>query len=103
MFEFCSGLVDLVVGVRHHRGGGHRLTLAGERFVRRLAEDIAQMGDQGVDLRKRCSQGTECETGDGGPNAIAVMSRHAWSVQSSVGVHHDVCNRPALSTTNASS
>jgi hypothetical protein len=31
VFEFCSGLVDLVVCVRHHRGGGHRLTLAGER------------------------------------------------------------------------
>jgi hypothetical protein len=31
VFEFCSGLVDLVVGVRHHRGGGHRLTLTGER------------------------------------------------------------------------
>jgi len=33
VFEFCSGLVDLVVGVRHHRGGGHRFALAGERFV----------------------------------------------------------------------
>jgi hypothetical protein len=31
--QFCSGLVDLVVGVRHHGGGGHRLALAGERFV----------------------------------------------------------------------
>ena len=35
VFEFCSGLVDLVVCVGHHGGGGHRLTLAGERFVGR--------------------------------------------------------------------
>ena len=39
VFEFCSGLVDLVVCVRHYRGGGHRLTLAGERFVGLIAED----------------------------------------------------------------
>src|ERR1700758_5285696 len=39
--QFCSGLVDLVVGVRRHGGGGHRLTLAGERFVGLVAEDIA--------------------------------------------------------------
>jgi hypothetical protein len=39
--QFCSALVDLVVGVRHHRGGGHRLTLAGERFVCLFAENIA--------------------------------------------------------------
>jgi hypothetical protein len=38
-FEFCSGLVDLVVGVGHHRGGGHRLTLVGGRFVGRLAKN----------------------------------------------------------------
>src|SRR6185437_15003520 len=29
--QFCSGLVDLVVCVRHPGGGGHRLALAGER------------------------------------------------------------------------
>ena len=29
VFEFCSGLVDLVVGVGHHLGGRHRLALAG--------------------------------------------------------------------------
>jgi hypothetical protein len=40
-FEFCSGLVDLVVGVGCHRGGGHRFTLSGERFVGLVAEDIA--------------------------------------------------------------
>ena len=36
--QFCSGLVDLVVGVGRHGGGGHRLTFAGERFVGRVAE-----------------------------------------------------------------
>jgi hypothetical protein len=41
VFEFCSGLIDLVVGVARHGGGGHRLIVAGERFVGRLAEDIA--------------------------------------------------------------
>jgi hypothetical protein len=30
--QFCSGLVDLVVCVGGHGGGGHRLALAGERF-----------------------------------------------------------------------
>ena len=39
--QFCSGLVDLVVGVGRHGGGGHRLTLAGKRFVGLVAEDIA--------------------------------------------------------------
>ena len=49
--QFCSGLVDLVVCVRHHFGGGHRLTLAGERFVGLVAEDIAQVGDRGAEFR----------------------------------------------------
>jgi hypothetical protein len=39
--QFCSRLVDLVVGVGRDGGGGHRLTLAGERFVGLVAEDIA--------------------------------------------------------------
>jgi hypothetical protein len=47
VFEFRSGLVDLVVCVRHHGGGGHRLTLAGERFVGRVTEDVAKVGDRG--------------------------------------------------------
>ena len=56
--QFCSGLVDLVVGVRHDLGGGHRLTLAGERFVGRLAEDIAEVVDRGAELwQGRCGQG----------------------------------------------
>ena len=43
MFEFCSGLVDLVVCVGHHGGGGHRLTLAGKRFVGLVAENVAKL------------------------------------------------------------
>ena len=31
--QFCSGLVDLVVGVGGYLGGAHRLALARERFV----------------------------------------------------------------------
>ena len=50
MFEFCSGLADLVVCVGRHGGGGHRLALAGERFVGRLAEYIAEVGDRGAQL-----------------------------------------------------
>jgi hypothetical protein len=50
VFEFRSGLVDLVVCVRRHFSGSHHLTLAGERFVGRLTEDVAQVGDRGVDL-----------------------------------------------------
>jgi hypothetical protein len=43
--QFCSGLVDLAVYVGHYGGSAHRLTLAGERFVGLVAEDIAQVGD----------------------------------------------------------
>src|ERR1700755_1531235 len=68
VFEFCSGLVDLVVGVGHHRGGGHRLALASERFVGRLAEHIAQVGDRRAEFgERRRGEGTECETDNGGP------------------------------------
>jgi hypothetical protein len=56
----------LVVCEVHHLGGGHRLALVGERFVSLVAEDVAQVGDRGAELRKRCAQGIECETGDGG-------------------------------------
>lgn len=31
--ELCSGLVDLVVGVGHHRCSRHRFALPGQRFV----------------------------------------------------------------------
>ena len=70
--QFCSGLVDLVVGVGHHRGGGHRLALAGERFVGRLAEDIAEVGDRGGDFGDpRYGEGTEREPGDSGRRFVA--------------------------------
>jgi hypothetical protein len=51
--ESCSGLVDLVVCVRRHGGGGHRFTPAGERFVGLVAEDIAEVGDRGGDFGDR--------------------------------------------------
>jgi hypothetical protein len=69
MFEFCSGLVDLVICVLHHLGGGHRLALAGERFVGLVAEHIAEVGDRGVDLRKnrpRIRAGGDPADGGGG-------------------------------------
>ena len=70
--QFCSGLVDLVVGVRRHGGGGHRLTLAGERFVGRLTEHIAEVGDRGGDFGDpRRGDGTEREPGDGGRRFVA--------------------------------
>ena len=42
----------LVIG-----GGGHRLTLVGERFVGLVAEDIAQVGDRGGDFGDPCWRG----------------------------------------------
>ena len=48
--QFCSCLVDLVVCVGRHGGGGHRLTLAGERFVGLVAQDIAEVGDRGAEF-----------------------------------------------------
>ena len=45
-----SGLADLVVGVGHHGGGGHRLAFAGQRFVGLVAEDFSQVKDRRVDL-----------------------------------------------------
>jgi hypothetical protein len=57
----------LVVGVRHHLGGGHRLTLAGERFVGLVAEDLAEVGDGGGEFGdRRRRERTEREPGDGG-------------------------------------
>src|ERR1700752_1169408 len=50
--EVCSGLVDLVVGVGQHGGGGHRLSLAGERFVGRVAEDVAEVRDRDGEFRE---------------------------------------------------
>jgi hypothetical protein len=51
--QFCSGLVDLVVCVGHHGGGGHRLAAAGERFVGLVAEDFAEVSDRGAGLGER--------------------------------------------------
>jgi hypothetical protein len=39
--EFCSGLVNLAVGIGLHGGGGHRSTPLGERLVDLVAEDLA--------------------------------------------------------------
>jgi hypothetical protein len=69
VFQFCSGLVDLVVGVGHHGGGGHRLTLAGERFVGLVAEDVAEVGDRGGEFRD-CRSGEEIECEDSGNRFI---------------------------------
>ena len=49
--QFCSGLVDLVICVGRHGGGGHGLTLAGEGFIDLVAEDIAKVGGRGVDFK----------------------------------------------------
>src|SRR5258707_10677778 len=40
LLEFCSGLVDLVVRIGHHGGGGHRFAGSTERFVSLLAENL---------------------------------------------------------------
>jgi hypothetical protein len=48
--QFCSGLVDLVVGECRHCGGGHGLALGYERLVGLFAEDITQMGNRGINL-----------------------------------------------------
>jgi hypothetical protein len=75
VFEFCSGLVDLVVGVGRHGGGGHRLTLAGERFIGLVAEDIAEVGDRGVDLGEgRAGEGVDSKAGDCGRRFVASES-----------------------------
>ena len=83
--QLGSGLLDLVVGVRHHRGGGHRLTVAGERFVGLVAEDVAEVRDCGGEFGVcRRGEGAECETGDGGcrfeaSEAVGVSRRKSAS------------------------
>jgi hypothetical protein len=65
--QIYSGLVNLVVCVRRHSGGAHRLALAGQRFVGLVAEDIAEMSDRCGDFGKNLrGHGAEGETGDGG-------------------------------------
>ena len=68
-----SGLVDLVVGVGRHCGGGHRLALVGQRFVDLVAENLAQVGDgSGADLGDpRHGEWIEGETGDHGGGFMA--------------------------------
>jgi hypothetical protein len=39
---------------------------AGERFVGLVTEDVAQVGDRGVELSNRCGEGTGGEPGHGG-------------------------------------
>jgi hypothetical protein len=41
--QICSRLVDSVVWVGGQGGGGHRLTLSGERIIGLIAEDIAEV------------------------------------------------------------
>jgi hypothetical protein len=73
--ESCSGLVDLVVCVVSHSGGGHRFTLAGERFVGLVAEDVAEVGDRGGDFgERRRRERAEREAGDGEPAATKMPS-----------------------------
>ena len=48
VFQFCSDLVDLIVCVGRHRGGGHRFSLARKRFVGLVAKYYAQVGDRGL-------------------------------------------------------
>jgi len=72
VFEFCSCLVDLVIGIRRNRGGGHRLAAAGERLVGLVSKDFVQVGDRGADFgERRRGEGADCETGDGGRRLVA--------------------------------
>lgn len=64
--EAGAGLVDLVVCVGCHGGAGHLFTCARERFIGRVAEDLAQVSDRGVELAKGRSGGTYRQAGDGG-------------------------------------
>src|SRR5215472_424307 len=79
VFEFCSGLVDLVVGVGHHGGGGHRLALAGERFVGLVAEGFAEVGDGNVRLwNERSRVGRGGESTDGGGRFVVPKPVEQW-------------------------
>ena len=69
--QLCSGLVDLVVGVGRHLGGSHPLALAGERLIGLVAEDIAEVGDRGAELRKCCGKRTERGTSNRGRRLMA--------------------------------
>ena len=71
--QFCSGLVDLVVCVCHHGGGGHRLTLAGERFVDLVGEDTGVVaGDHVLVLRHQVDVIEQVGAGASGGYPVAV-------------------------------
>ena len=55
--QLCSGLVDLVLCVGCHGSGAHHFACTGERFVGRVAEDIAQVGDRGADSGTAAGRG----------------------------------------------
>ena len=50
LLEFCSSLVDLVIRIGRNCRRGHRFTLAGERVVFLVAEDLAKANDRGAEL-----------------------------------------------------
>ena len=61
----------MVVGVRRDGGGGHRLAVAGERFVGVVAEDIAEVGDRGIHFGKGCrGERTAVRPSDGGVDHV---------------------------------
>jgi len=74
VFEFCSGLVDLVLCVGGHGGGGHRLTLAGERFIGLVAEDITPGGRSRRESKGSPARGRIAQTHD--PTAHAEGGSH---------------------------
>jgi hypothetical protein len=76
-FEFCSGLVDLVIAVRDDGAHGHRFALADERFVSLVAKDVAKVGEGSFELRNRGGGGGDDarETGDCGRRFVMSRSR----------------------------
>ena len=80
--QFCSGLVDLVVGVGRHFGGGPSLALAGERFIGLVAEDLAEVGDRDGDFGDQvCGQWIDGKPGEwlSLVRSVRSRSRHAAS------------------------
>src|SRR5262249_15020075 len=68
--QVCSGLVDLVVCADHHFGGGHRFALVRERFVRLIAEDIAEVGDRRIPARAACAGHVQIDNGLLAPGSV---------------------------------
>src|ERR1700758_954572 len=66
-FEFRSGLVDLVVCIRHHRGGGHLRTLLCELVICLITQNLPQTRNRGCQLWEPCpGEGTGREARDDG-------------------------------------